>query len=136
MNTNRTLKQAFTDSRPAQKAWLADKPIQFQDLRNDTPVWTNYDEHTGATPYFAAPFYIWRPKPEPEKVPFTQLTVPADAWIRRKDYKGTMWIAHTITETAIHLGSGNSNVSYERLADDFEYSHDRINWKPCYELKS
>ncbi len=134
MNTNRTLKQAFIDSRPAQEAWLANKPIQFQDLRNDTPVWTNYDEHTGATPYFAAPFYIWRPKPEPEKVPFTQLTVPAYAWFRFSDQTQMCRII-TLNEKTVRFGK-DFLCRYEYLAEHAKYSHDRINWKPCYELKS
>jgi hypothetical protein len=131
MSNKRTPQQAFIDSKPAQDAWLAGKQLQwsYPDKDND---W--YD-CTGGEPRFMDPRYIWRPKPEPEKVPFTQLTVP-DAWFRRKDYRCTMWIAHTISETAIHLGLGNSNVSYKYLAEHFEYSHDRINWKPCYELKN
>lgn len=134
MNTNRTLKQAFIDSKPAQEAWLAGKPIQLQDLRNDMPVWMNYDDNTGATPYFAAPFFIWRPKPEPEpeKVPFTQLTVP-DAWFRLKG-SHQMYRIYIAGLTAVHLGS--QGYAYSFIAEHFEYSHDRINWKPCYELKN
>ncbi len=126
----RTPQQAFIDSRPAQEAWLAGKPLQFG-YPKDSNIWQ--DLHNNCEPRFADPTYIWRPKTEPEKVPFNQQTIPADAWFRARNSE-TVYKPQYIG--ALSVGFSNGHVLYQQLADNFEHSTDRINWFPCYTLKS
>lgn len=126
----RTPQQAFIDSKPAQEAWLAGKPLQFG-YPQDPDVWQ--DLHNSCVPRFADPTYIWRPKPEPEKVPFNQQTIPADAWFRKREGMA-MYRPNVITFDGILLNG--TMYFYSKLATDFEHTTDRINWQPCYILKT
>lgn len=127
----RTPQQALVESRPAQEAWLAGKPLQYKHISQ-----TDYKDYSPSSnidvPYFLDPSFHWRPKPEPEKVPFNQQTIPADAWFR---FKGThMFKLFTLSETGVRMNG--EWVTYTYLVDHAEYSTDRINWQPCYTLKA
>lgn len=128
----RTPQQAFIDSKPAQEAWLAGKPLQHKHVTcekyNDFIPSSDLD-----IPYFLDPSFQWRPKPEPEKVPFNQQTIPADAWFRIKGnnqiFKATALSVHSVR--FIHDWH-----TYSYIAEMAEHSTDRINWQPCYILKT
>lgn len=127
----RTPQQAFLDSKPAQEAWLAGKPIQFKFIHDDD---TEYKDFIGHQPGFCSREVIWRPKPEPEKVPFNQQTIPADAWFRFKDNTTNFHCTYKVTPKGISLNG--TFYTYEQLTEWVEHSTDRINWLPCYTLKS
>lgn len=128
----RTPQQALVESRPAQEAWLAGKPLQYKHI-----IHTDYKDYNPASstdaPCFMDPSFFWRPKPEPEKVPFNQQTIPADAWFRAHNSE-TAYKPQYIG--AVSVGFSNGHVLYQQLADNFDYSADRINWFPCYTLKN
>lgn len=129
--SKRTAQQAFIDSKPAQEAWLAGKPLQYKHI-----IHTDYKDYSPSSalvvPSFMDPSFHWRPKPEPEKVPFNQQTIPADAWFR---FKGShIFKIFTLSESDVRMNG--EWVAYAYLADHAEYSTDRINWFPCYTLKN
>lgn len=131
MSNRRTpQQQAFIDSKHAQEAWLAGKPIQFKFINQNDD---KYSDSTEPAPCFSNPSLVWRPKPEPEKVPFNQQTIPADAWFRARNSETVYKPLHI---GALSVGFSNGHVLYQQLADNFEHSTDRINWFPCYTLKS
>lgn len=129
----RTSQQAFIDSKPAQEAWLAGKEIQYKAITRAEVDWIT---SLTLNPPFADPTFIWRPKPEPEKIPFNQQTIPADAWFRMKDSPACMWRIHTLAIDGCYIGAGPTRFTFKQLSSDFEYSADRINWFPCYTLKN
>lgn len=130
----RTPQQALVESRPAQEAWLAGKPLQYKHISQ-----TDYKDYSPSSnidvPYFLDPSFHWRPKPEPEKVPFNQQTIPADAWFRFKATPHLYYRATRISPDGVRFKETDFYY-YSKLAEDCEYSTDRINWQPCYILKT
>jgi hypothetical protein len=75
-NQMRTPQQALKDAinSGAVQHWIGGGTIQFKELTD--MEWFNLPQGTA---HFTSPKLIWRTKPEPTPVPFTQRTVPKNA---------------------------------------------------------
>jgi hypothetical protein len=138
----RTSEQAFIESRPAQEAWLAGKPIQLKiQLKYLSSDWHDYKPNDMNTPHFSKPSLQWRPKPELRRFPFTLATLPANAWFKKKRLGGAYRIegisicSNTEGIKADYAYDLEINDTWYRateIAAEWEYSTDLINWHPAY----
>lgn len=124
----RTSKEALKESLPAQQAWIDGKAIQSQLIGSD-----KWEDFIGVTPGFFNSKRRWRVKPiilPPRRADFTPETIPRDAWFRRKDAKTEYRITAIGPNSAFVAGG---RITYEELAQYWEYTTDLKVWKPAYQ---
>ena len=73
-------------------------------------------------------------KPEPRRVPLTKEDFDGMPvmWVRNRDRSFESMIG-AITSKNVFLNNANQGVSYEELKEDgYQYSTDRVTWKPFW----
>jgi len=124
INTMKLTNEQIKQNGLAMIAFSEGKPIQFIASLND--AWQDY-LHTVMMPDLTnLPF---RPKPQPVSRPWSKPEdVPLNCWLRSPKY-GTM---HLVTQLANEGTRGHTlgRKVWSEL-NEYEYSTDRINWKPC-----
>lgn len=74
------------------------------------------------------------PKPK-VKTPLCADDLPSLCWARRSAHPAFMFLVTYVGITHVSLGACANLVSFAELREqDWEYSADRINWKPCHKL--
>ena len=89
----------------------------------------------GRTAEFLA--YDRRPLPTPPKlVPLEAKDIPPVCWLRIAEFRGRNGEIHVVQIHGEFVVAGHDRkISYRVLKDDWEYSADRKNWKPCSKVE-
>lgn len=68
-----------------------------------------------------------------QKIPLCKDDIPAICWVRfaRNRYLETEWLVIIINSHGIYRDYSNF-LTWNNLIDNYEYSSDRRDWKPCY----
>jgi len=115
---------------PVIQCWLDHKSVQWDLASNPGGDWTVY---CGDHPPFLDPRYVWRIKPEPRTVPWTQADVPPVCYIRDKMHSAFIpeWMVNGVSAAGVYISGTLYMFAY--LYTDQEYSTDRKDgsWKPC-----
>jgi len=117
-------KEQLKQNAAAMISFADGKPIQFIPVQNDT--WQDY-LHTHMMPDLTnRPF---RPKPQPFARPWSKPEdVPLNCWLRSPK-SGSM---HLVTQLSNDGTWGHTlGRKFWSELNEYEYSTDRINWKPC-----
>jgi hypothetical protein len=120
-------KEQLRDNAAAMLAFADGKPIQFNPSANDDPdpdsIWWDTKDLT----YIQT---IWhRPKPQPVARPWSKPEdVPLNCWLRPHG-GGIMYLITNLSQE----GTWGHTLGRIRWSDmpRFEYSTDRVTWKPC-----
>lgn len=112
------------------RAHRAGKPVECKNRKSESDLWI-----LAKHPSFNLEYLHYRPKPEPVTRDWTAKDVPPVCWIRERGKSGcgmVSWIDEV--GIAVHgLGSSMTHPKsfFYRELSDFEWTTDRINWRPC-----
>jgi hypothetical protein len=121
-------KEQLRDNAAAMLAFADGKPIQFNPSANDDPdpdsIWWDTNDLT----YIQT---IWhRPKPQPVSRPWSKSEdVPLNCWLRPKGGGNMYLITHLSGDGT--WGHTLGRIVWSEMVDRYEYSTDRVTWKPC-----
>ena len=109
------------------RRWLNGEPRQMF-----TDRWADCDPNDTCW----SPTVEYRIKPSKnQRVPLTPADIPPVCWLRTHTDFSRAYLVGLVArlEVAITDYSRNERVSYDRLFENhWEYSSDRVNWRPCY----
>jgi len=88
--------------------------------------------HVVDEPTWIDPVEEYRIRPEPEPVPLEASDIPPVCWLRIPDVDGDILVT-AVYKDCVHAGHGRIQPYNEMM--NWEYSPDRINWKPCSKPK-
>lgn len=74
---------------------------------------------------------FYRIKPTPKRVPLEMGDFPPVCWLRETVRPNHNSLAGYYTPTAVNCRFWG-DISYSDLSNAYEYSSDRVNWKPCW----
>jgi hypothetical protein len=120
-------KEQLRDNAAAMLAFADGKPIQFNPSANDDPdpdsIWWDTNDLT----YIQT---IWhRPKPQPVSRPWSKSEdVPLNCWLRSPKYGNMHLVTHLSNQGT--WGYTIGRLDWHELGE-YEYSTDRVTWKPC-----
>lgn len=110
-------------------AWLDGKEIEHRAKDSELP-WTP----VGGYVLSHWDKYDYRIKPQPaagvKRVPLAMDDIPLMCWIRRKNDVVMQYLVDYIDFHGI--GYFKAFIPYDQLMEHYDYSTDRVNWKPCY----
>ncbi len=66
-----------------------------------------------------------------KQVPLEASDIPAVCWVRHSGVQECCNLLTFLSKECVQLG-GCAKLTYQSLASGYEYSSDRINWKPCH----
>jgi hypothetical protein len=118
-------KEQLRDNAAAMLAFADGKPIQFDSSGDGwtAPMWLDTDDLTEIET-------VWhRPKPQPVARPWSKPEdVPLNCWIRDNRFS-SIHIVTQLSDDGI-WAHGLGMLVWGTL-EDYEYSTDRVTWKPC-----
>lgn len=110
------------------QAAKAGKTIEFEHIGRPT-VWEQKLSSDTSWNLFV---YNYRVKPEPKRVPLEAKDIPPVCWIRDPNgFADTNRLVITVAPAGI-VAADDYRISYTTLMNRYEYSTDRVNWKPCW----
>jgi hypothetical protein len=121
-------KEQLRDNAAAMLAFADGKPIQFNPSANNDPdsIWWDTKDLT----YIQT---IWhRPKPQPVSRPWGKPEdVPGPVcWLRPKGGGNMLYLITHLSGDGT-LGHTLGRIVWSEMVDLYEYSTDRVTWKPC-----